>query len=114
MIRWDYWSFGCITTEISLYNSPLFLETSLSKQIRRIKQFKPEDQLTDLDELMKNVIMNSLNKDESDRSISTTQIIRSKNAQIESDLKKTVKLFKKSYEKVINEDVTELNIFKDT
>jgi hypothetical protein len=29
---------------------------------------------------MKNVIMNSLNKDESDRSISTTQIIRSKNA----------------------------------
>jgi len=63
MIRWDYWSFGCITAEILLYSSPLFLETSLFKQSRRIRQFMFADSLTELDEPMKNVMTNSLNKD---------------------------------------------------
>lgn len=62
MMRWDYWSFGCIATEVLLYQSPLFLDTSLQKQIKRIKQFAFADELSLLDEPMKNAIMNSLTK----------------------------------------------------
>lgn len=63
MMRWDYWSFGCIAAEVLLYQSPIFLDTSLQKQTRRIKHFAFSDEISHLDEPMKNAIINSLSKE---------------------------------------------------
>jgi len=39
-MKWDIWSFGCIATEVLLYNSPIFLSTSINSQIKMINSFQ--------------------------------------------------------------------------
>lgn len=63
---------------------------------------------------MRNVIKNSLNKDVYARNISTNQIAQINDAENEADLKKTVKNWKKINNQTNNQDLTELNIYKET
>ena len=72
MHKWDVWSFGCISLELMLFSSPAFLATSLPKQLKQIADFNINNEIISLEESIKNIFINSLSKDPSIRTISTT------------------------------------------
>lgn len=72
MLKWDIWSFGCICLELLAYSSPVFLTTSLSRQLKQVKSMELDCGAFQCPDSVKNILANSLGLDMAYRTISTS------------------------------------------